>query len=94
MRLQENTMTIIPPVSATRGLCFSVDERTVRMQKFRLVLIRLADRMNRNNCVMGLRLCASAEAIAPMQKVRTVFALPTQATAAVALGRGKRGGGG
>ena len=81
-------------VSATRGLCFSVEERTVRMKKFRLLLIHLAGRMNRNNCVMGLRLCASKEAIARMQRVWAVFALPTQATAAVALGRAKGGGGG
>jgi len=80
--------------SATRGLCFSVEERTVRMKKFRLLLIHLAGRMNRNNCVMGLRLCASREAIARMQKVWAVFELPTQATAAVALGRGKGGPGG
>ena len=80
--------------SATRGLCFSVEERTVRMKKFRLLLIDLAGRMNRNNCVMGLRLCASKEAIARMQKVWVVFELPTQATATVALGRGKGGRGG
>ena len=80
--------------SATRGLCFSVEERTVRMKKFRLLLIHLAGRMNRNNCVMGLRLCASVEAIARLQKVWAVFELPTQATAAVALGRGKGGRGG
>ena len=81
-------------VSATRGLCFSPEERTVRMKKFRLMLIHLAGRMNRNNCVMGLRLCASAEAMGRMQKVWAVFTLPTQATAAVALGRGKGGRGG
>lgn len=80
--------------SATRGLCFAVEERTVRMKKYRLLLIHLAGRMNRNNCVMGLRLCASAEAVARMQRVWAVFELPTQATAAVALGRGKGGGGG
>jgi Transposase DDE domain group 1 len=76
-------------VSATRGLCFSVEERTVRMKKFRLMLIHLAGRMNRNNCVMGLRLRASAEAIGRMKRVWEVFELPTQATAAVAYGRGK-----
>jgi hypothetical protein len=75
--------------SATRGLCFSVEERTGRMKKFRLLLIHLAGRMNRNNCVMGLRLCASGEAIARMLKVWAVFELPTHATAPVALGRGK-----
>jgi len=67
--------------SAIRGLCFSPEERTVRLKKFRLLLIHLAGRMNRNNCVMGLRLCASYEAIARMKKVWQVFALPTQATA-------------
>jgi len=77
--------------SATRGLCSSVEERTVRMKKYRLLLIHLAGRMNRNNCVMGLRLCASVEAIARMQKVWAVFELATQATAAVALARGKGG---
>jgi hypothetical protein len=81
-------------VSATRGLSFSAEERTVRMKKFRLLLIHLAGRMNRNNCVMGLRLCASAEAIGRLQRVWAVFALPTQATAAVALGRGQGGRGG
>jgi hypothetical protein len=81
-------------VSATRGLCLTVEERTARMKRFRLLLIHLAGRMNRNNCVMGLRLCASAEAIARMQRVWEVFALPTQATAATALGRAKGGGGG
>jgi len=80
--------------SATRGLCFSPQERTVRMKKYRLLLIHLAGRMNRNNCVMKLRLRASPEAIARMEKVWAVFALPTQATAAVALGRGKGGPGG
>lgn len=50
-------------VSATRGLSFTVEERTVRMKKFRLLLIHVAGRMNRNNCVMGLRLCARVEAI-------------------------------
>jgi hypothetical protein len=77
-------------ISATRGLCFSAEERTVRLKKFRLLLIHLAGRMNRNNCVMGLRLCASKEAIARMQKVWAVFELPTHATAAVALGRARR----
>ncbi len=81
-------------VSAMRGLSFGVEERTVRMKRFRLLVIHLAGRMNRNNCVMGLRLCASPEAIARLQRVWTVFALPTQATAAVALGRAKRGAGG
>ena len=77
-------------VSAIRGLSFSAEERTVRLKKFRLLLIALAGRMNRNNCVMGLRLCASREAIARLERVWAVFKLPTQATAAQALGRDKR----
>ena len=32
------------------GLSFSVEERTVRMKKFRLLLIHLAGRMNRKLC--------------------------------------------
>ncbi|MEK7993254.1 MAG: IS1380 family transposase [Planctomycetota bacterium] len=73
--------------SATKGLCFTPEERTVRFKKYRLLLVHLSGRMNRNNCVMGLRLCASKEAIARMLKVWEVFALPTQATAAKAMGR-------
>jgi hypothetical protein len=37
--------------------------------------------MNRNNCVMTLRLCASVQTIERMQMVWEVFTLPTQATA-------------
>jgi hypothetical protein len=75
-------------VSALKGLCLEGEERTVRLKKFRLLLIHLAGRMNRNNCVMGLRLCQNAPALARMRQVWKVFALPTQATAAQALGRG------
>lgn len=56
-------------------------------QKDRLLMVHLAGRMNRNNCVMGLRLCAPVAAIARMKRVWDVFALPTQATHAVAMGR-------
>jgi hypothetical protein len=49
-------------VSAIKGLCLEGQERTVRMKKFRLLLIHVAGRMNRNNCVMGLRLCHNAAA--------------------------------
>ena len=74
--------------SAIKGLCFDPEERTVRFKKYRLLLVHLAGRMNRNNCVMGLRLCAPVEAIRRMQKVWTVFHLTTNATAAKAIGRG------
>jgi hypothetical protein len=77
-------------VSAIKGLCLEGEERTARMKRFRLLLIHVAGRMNRNNCVMGLRVCNNAAALKRMQAVWRVFELPTQATAAKALGR--RGG--
>jgi hypothetical protein len=77
-------------VSAIKGLCLEGQERTARMKRFRLLVIHVAGRMNRNNCVMGLRLCNNAEALKRMQRVWKVFELPTQATAAKPLGR--RGG--
>jgi hypothetical protein len=73
--------------SAIKGLCFSPEERTVRFKKYRLLLVHLSGRMNRNNCVMGLRLCASKEAIKRMMKVWEIFPLTTHATASTALGR-------
>lgn len=77
-------------VSAMKGLCLEGEERTVRLKKFRLLMIHLPGRMNRNNCVMGLRLCGEVKAVRRMQRVWEVFALPTQATSAQA--RGGRGG--
>jgi hypothetical protein len=74
-------------VSAIKGLCLEGEERTARMKKFRLLLIHVAGRMNRNNCVMGLRLCNNTAALKRMQKIWKVFELPTQATSAKALGR-------
>jgi hypothetical protein len=74
-------------VSAIKGLCLGAEERTARLKKLRLLLIHVAGRMNRNNCVMGLRLCNNAAALKRMQRVWTVFELPTQATSAKALGR-------
>jgi hypothetical protein len=74
-------------VSAIKGLCLDEEERTARLKRFRLLLIHVAGRMNRNNCVMGLRLCNDAQALKRMQKVWKVFELPTQATSAKALGR-------
>jgi len=77
-------------ISAMKGLCLEEPERTARLKRFRLLVIHVAGRMNRNDCVMGLRLCNNTEAIKRMQKIWKVFALPTQATSATALGR--RGG--
>lgn len=67
--------------SAIKGLCFTPEERTARFKRYRLLLIHLAGRMNRNNCVMTLRLCASSQTIERMQTVWEIFKLPTQATA-------------
>ena len=67
--------------SAVKGLCFSPQERTARFKKYRLLLVHLAGRMSRFQCKLRLRFRASEEAIARVQKVWTVFALPTQATA-------------
>ena len=76
-------------VSALKGLCLEAEERTARMKRFRLLLIHVAGRMNRNNCVMGLRLCNNVTALKRMQRVWKVFELPTQATSAEAWeGRG------
>lgn len=77
-------------ISAIKGLCLGAEERTARLKRFRLLLIHIAGRMNRNNCVMGLRVCNNTEALQRMQKVWKVFELPTQATSSKALGR--RGG--
>lgn len=67
--------------SAIKGLCFSSGERTARFKKYRLLLVHLAGRMSRFQCKLRLRFRASKEAIARVQKVWSVFDLPTQATA-------------
>jgi hypothetical protein len=67
--------------SAIKGLCLSPEERTARFKKYRLLLVHLAGRMSRFQCKLRLRFRASQEAIARVQKVWAVFALPTQATA-------------
>jgi hypothetical protein len=67
--------------SAIKGLCFSPEERTARFKKYRLLLVHLAGRMSRFQCKLRLRFRASPEAIARVQRVWSVFDLPTQATA-------------
>jgi hypothetical protein len=59
-------------VSAIKGLCLEGEERSARMKKFRLLVIHVAGRMNRNNCVMGLRLCNNGAALKRMQRVWAV----------------------
>jgi len=68
-------------VSAMRRLALNAEERTVRLKKFRLLVIQLAGRMSRVQNTLRLRLCAAREAIARVQRIWEVFALPTQATA-------------
>ena len=66
--------------SAIRGLCLNAEERTARFKRYRLLMVHVAGRMNRNNCVMRLRLCASEQTIARIRAVWEVFGLATQAT--------------
>jgi hypothetical protein len=73
--------------SAIKGLCLSPEERTARFKRYRLLMVHVAGRMNRNNCVMGLRLCATPQTIARIAAVWEVFQLPTQATSAQPLAR-------
>ena len=67
--------------SAIKGLCFSPEERTVRFKRYRLMVVQLSGRMSRFANTLRLRLCASVEAIARLQRIWEVFALPTQARA-------------
>ena len=66
--------------SAVKGLCLVQDERSARWKKLRLLIVHLSGRLNRNNCVLRMRFCASTEAIKRLQKVWEVFDLPTQAS--------------
>ena len=68
-------------------LCLSPQERTARFKKYRLLMVHVAGRMNRDNCVMGLRFCAAPQTIARMSAVWEVFWLTTQATSVRPLAR-------
>ena len=68
-------------VSARRRLCLGAEERTVRLKKFRLLVINVAGRRSRFQCTLRLRLCAGPAVIARLRKIWAVFARPTQATA-------------
>ena len=52
-----------------QGPIFSPDERTACLKRYRLLLVHIAGRINRNNCVMRLRLCASEQTIAHIEAV-------------------------
>jgi hypothetical protein len=67
--------------SAIKGLCFSMEERTARFKRYRLLAVYVSGRMNRNKSVMSLRLCASPETIARLATIWQVFDLPTQSSA-------------
>jgi hypothetical protein len=67
-------------ISLIKGLCLGPEERTARLKKFRLLVVHLAGRLNRNACVLRLRFCASEEAIGRIEKIWKIFSLPTQAT--------------
>jgi len=77
--------------SAIKGLCFSVEQRTARFKKVRLLTVHLGGRMSRFQCKLRLRFCAAKEAIQRIERIWHVFALPTQATAPTRHGlRGDR----
>lgn len=67
--------------SAIKGLCFSPEERTARLKRYRLMAVYLPGRMSRFANTLRLRLCASTEAIARLQRIWEIFCLPTQARA-------------
>jgi len=73
--------------SAIKGLCLSPQERTARFKRYRLLMVHVPGRMNRNDCVMRLRLCATAETIGRIAAVWQLFSLPTQASATQPLAR-------
>ena len=61
-------------------LTLEPQERTARLKKFRLLVVHLGGRLSRNGCVLRLRFCASKEAIARIEMIWKVYALPRQAT--------------
>ena len=67
--------------SAIRGLALEGDLRNAKLKKLRLYVFNLAGRMNRFQCKLKLRFCASRDAIARIERIWAVFELPTQATA-------------
>ena len=72
--------------SAIKGLCFSPEERTARCKKYRLLLVHVAGRMNRNNCVMRhAAVCIRADHRAHRRGMEGVLAAdPSFAYAALA----------
>lgn len=67
-------------VSAQRALALGEELRPARLKRLRLWVYGLSGRMSYTGNTLKLRLHASVEAIARLQRVWEVFALPTQAT--------------
>ena len=67
-------------VSAQRVLALGEDLRPARLKRLRLWVYGLSGRMSYTGNTLRLRMHASVETIARLQRVWDVFALPTQAT--------------
>jgi hypothetical protein len=67
---------------AIKGLCLDAEERTSRFKRYLLLMVHVGRRMNRNNCVMGLRLWATREIIARIRVVCQAFRSPSHTTSA------------
>ena len=70
-------------MSLIRGLALDDELCRAKIRTLRLHLLQVAGRMNRNGCKLKLRFCASVQTIARIQRIWTVFDLPSQPTAFV-----------
>lgn len=70
-------------MSLIRGVALEGDMRRAKIRTLRLHLINVAGRMNRYGCKLKLRFCASRQTIERLQRIWTVFDLPSQPTAFV-----------
>lgn len=68
-------------LSLLRGLALDGELHRAKIRTLRLHLINVAGRMNRYGCKLKLRFCAPASTIERIQRIWTVFALPSQPTA-------------
>ncbi len=70
-------------LSLIRGLALDGEFRRAKVRTLRLHLINVAGRMNRYACKLKLRFCAPVQTIERIQRIWTVFDLPSQPTAFV-----------
>jgi hypothetical protein len=70
-------------MSLIRGLALDGEFRRAKIRTLRLHLINVAGRMSRCGCKLKLRFCAPTQTIERMQRIWTVFELPSQPTAFV-----------